>query len=282
MSAAGGMATSGNPSRLQQLSANVSATFATLLRKPRGGARPSWVTGSHFIVGTFVTAITIALSMMFLDSWLSHAARRLSPTVVAVFDEITDFGKSGWFLVPSGLLLIAIALFATCNMPRVTRQVLSAVTVRVGFIFLAIGLPGLCVTILKRLIGRARPFVGGEDTISVYMPFGWDVDYASFPSGHATTAFGVLAAFGAIWPWARPFLWIYALLIAASRVVLTAHYPSDVVAGAAFGMLGAILVRDWFAVRGLGFFVDPQGRVQAMPGPSFRRMMAVARRLRSA
>ena len=76
-------------------------------------------------------------------------------------------------------------------------------------------------------------------------------------------------------------MWIYALLIAVSRVVITAHHPSDVLAGAIVGALGALLVRNWLAARRLGFTVGSDGLVRPMPGPSWRRIVqAVARRLR--
>jgi len=110
----------------------------------------------------------------------------------------------------------------------------------------------------------------------------WRPEYASIPSGHGTTAFAAAIAIGALWPRARPYMWVYALLIALSRVVVTAHYPSDVIASAFFGILGAVLVRDWFAVRRLGFMIDHAGHVHALPGPSWRRIKAVARRLLSA
>src|SRR5260221_10128756 len=109
--------------------------------------------------------------------------------------------------------------------------------------------------------------------------FSWRPEYASLPSGHAMTAFAALVAFGIIFPRLRPVLWIYALLIAASRVVVSAHYPSDVIAGAAFGAFGALLVRDCFAVRRLGFFVDPDGAIHPMTGPSRRRIKRVVRAL---
>ena len=54
---------------------------------------------------------------------------------------------------------------------------------RFGYLFLAIGLPGLFVTIVKRLIGRARPYVGNHDDPFAYMPFIWQPEYASMPSG---------------------------------------------------------------------------------------------------
>ena len=135
---------------------------------------------------------------------------------------------------------------------------------------------------VKRLIGRARPFVGGTDTYA-YLPFSWRVEYASLPSGHTTTAFAALVAIGSIFPQARALMWIFAVLIALSRIVVTAHHPSDVVAAAAVGAAGAWLVRQWFAARGLGFAVTANGAVRPMPGPNLQRIMkALARRLHAA
>ena len=124
---------------------------------------------------------------------------------------------------------------------------IAALAVRFTFLFAAIALPSLFVTVIKRLIGRARPFVGGEADPFQYLPLVWRSEYASLPSGHATTAFAALIAVGLVWPRLRMVMWVYALIIALSRVVVLAHHPSDVVAGAIVGAVGAWLVRDWFA-----------------------------------
>ena len=72
---------------------------------------------------------------------------------------------------------------------------------------------------------------------------------------------------------------IYAAVIAASRVIITAHFVSDVVAAAFVGGFGAILVRNWYAARGLAFVPACDGTVHAKPGPSWRRIKSVAARL---
>jgi undecaprenyl-diphosphatase len=82
-------------------------------------------------------------------------------------------------------------------------------------------------------------------------------------------------AFGALFPQIRFLLWTYALLIMASRIVISAHYPSDVMAGAVVGVFGALFVRNWFAERRLGLYVDSDGRVRALPGPSFARLKRI-------
>ena len=151
--------------------------------------------------------------------------------------------------------------------------------VRVGFLFAAIAVPSFFVTIVKRMIGRARPYVGGSLDPLLFSPFAWVPAYAGMPSGHATTAFAVLVAFGTLWPRARTILLVYAMLIGISRPLVIAHYPSDVLAGALVGIAGAMMVRRYFADRRLGFAIGPDGKIHQYPGPSLRRIKAVARGL---
>ena len=44
-------------------------------------------------------------------------------------------------------------------------------------------------------------------------------------------------------------------------------------------VLGVLLVRDWFATRGLAFVLGADGTVRPLPGPSFARIKRVARQL---
>lgn len=282
MSAAGGLGghTLAVTSWLRQIGTNVQGTLATLLRPPRGPVARPGVAG--LAIGTLVAVAVLIATMFVLDAWSVSYARRLPGPLREAAGRFTDLGKSGWFLWPTGILLLALAVLTSPDLPRFSRGILAAFAVRLGFVFTAIGLPSLFATIIKNVIGRARPFVAGDD-IWAYEPFTWHARYASFPSGHATTAFAALIAIGAIFPQARALMWIYAVLIALSRVIITAHHPSDVIAGAIVGAVGAYLVRNWFAARRLGFAVNSDGSVHPMPGPSIRRIMkAVARRLHSA
>ena len=77
--------------------------------------------------------------------------------------------------------------------------------------FWRLQLPEPVHTIVKRLIGRARPYVGDHDDPFHYVPFVWQPAYASMPSGHATTAFAAAVAIGVVWPRLRVLMWVYAL-----------------------------------------------------------------------
>jgi membrane-associated phospholipid phosphatase len=262
--------------RAQAIVENARNALTLLLRLPV--LSPARLVGARqrYRVIAILACIAVVASMFLVDERAYRLALRLPVGVVDAFYAITDFGRSGWVLVPTGALVATIALVASPSLNHVTRGVLAMIATRVGFVFLAVGVPGLFISVIKRFIGRVRPSPAGP---FAYEPFHWRPDFASLPSGHTTTAFATLVAVGALFPRARPFLWGFALLIAASRIAVSAHFVSDVIAGAAVGALGAWCVRDWFALRRLGFVVSRDGEVKALPGPSPGRIKRVARAL---
>jgi undecaprenyl-diphosphatase len=274
-------AESATMSTLRRCAANL-VTAGTLL------ARPTRVNGWRFprlelrtmVIVAGITVAVFALLMTTIDAAVVRGVGHVPGWIVSVFDDITDFGKSGWFLWPLGILFLALAAFPPV-LTTFSQRVLATIMVRVGFLFAAIAVPSLLVTIVKRIIGRARPYVGGSLDPLLFSPFAWVPAYAGMPSGHATTAFAVLVAFGTLWPRARTILVVYAVLIAISRPMLIAHYPSDVLAGALFGIVGAMIVRRYFAERRLGFAIGADGKIHQYPGPSLKRIKAVARGLLS-
>ena len=242
-----------------------------LTRAPR--AKPPRVRAGT-LAAVAVTIAAIVASMFFLDAAASNWARHLPQWVTDPAEEITNFGLSGRFLYPLGFIVLILAALVGPWLPRMTQGVLDVVMARCGFLFIAIGLPSLFDTIVKRLIGRARPYVGPRDNPFFYKPLSWSPEYASMPSGHATTAAAAAIAIGAIWPRGRAVMWAYALIIMFTRVAINVHHPSDVVAGGLVGVIGALMVRRWFAARGLVFFAQD---LRAFPGPSLRRLGIAAR-----
>lgn len=104
------------------------------------------------------------------------------------------------------------------------------------------GVLGLVVyKVLKRAFVRERPFIT-HAAIDLGMP---PLDRYSFPSGHTLHAVSFALQASMHFPQLAWVLVPLALTIAASRVVLGLHYPTDVLAGAvlgaSLGMLGMSL-----------------------------------------
>ena len=253
------------------LCGNAARNLALWSRALAPGARraPTPPSARKALAGAALAIAATLAAMWFVDRQAADWARHLPRGVGSAFATITKAGLSGWYLYPLGIAALCLAMAVPPSLPRLPRGVLAAVASRCLFLFWAIAAPGLFSTVVKRVIGRARPLLDVNDNPFTYMPFSWRPDYASLPSGHATTAASVAVAFGALWPRARPVLWLYALVIMASRVVVMAHHPSDVVAGAAVGIAGAALVRRFFAARGLVFRARD---LKPYPAPSLRRI----------
>jgi len=173
---------------------------------------------------------------------------------------LTEFGKDAYVLSALGGMLLVIALVSVVLRGSSRAQLLSF-GMRLQFLFFAVLIPLLVGETLKWIVGRGRPFVGGEASAFHFVPFAGTGAYASFPSAHAVTAFALAFAVTAVWPRARLAMIVYAFLIAATRLVLLSHHPSDVVAGALIGVVGAMSVRYWFAARRLGFAIRRDGKI---------------------
>jgi membrane-associated phospholipid phosphatase len=189
---------------------------------------------------------------------------------------LTDFGKDEYVLAVLAGPLIAVAIVSPA-LRGVQRALLLGLGTRLQFVFCAVAVPVLVTEVIKWIVGRGRPFVGGEANVFNFSHFAGTPAYSSFPSGHATTAFALAFAVAAVWPGSRMAMVAYALIIAATRLVLLAHHPSDVVAGALVGVIGAMFVRYWFAARRLGFAIQRDGTIVSLVGPSSGRLKRVAR-----
>jgi undecaprenyl-diphosphatase len=97
---------------------------------------------------------------------------------------------------------------------------------------------------LKQVFGRARPchIIDGArvvEHIHLLVDCG---PGKSFPSSHAVNNGAAATVFAFYYRRFWPYFWGWALLIAASRVAVGVHYPSDAAGGLAVGALIAMIV----------------------------------------
>jgi undecaprenyl-diphosphatase len=111
-------------------------------------------------------------------------------------------------------------------------------TARLGLtVLLANVLSHAAVQVLKRTVVRGRPCdAGGRPLALVDLP-----DPFSFPSGHTAAATAVATSVALAQPVLAPLVMPLAALVGYSRVRLRVHHLSDVLAGAALGLGGAIV-----------------------------------------
>jgi undecaprenyl-diphosphatase len=223
------------------------------------------------ILGAAIVALMYALDVTEIGLMPPRGTLSLWPVRI-----LTDFGKSAYVLWLLAGMLFAVAIISP-RLRATPRSLLLGFGTRLQFLFFAVLVPVLTGEAIKWVVGRGRPFVGGEANAFNFAHFAGTEAYASFPSGHAITSFALAFAVSAVWPRARAAMIVYAVLIAISRLVLLAHHPSDVVAGALIGVVGAMFVRYWFAARRLGFAIRRDGAIVPLAGPSLGHLKRVAR-----
>lgn len=246
-----------------------------LVRSPSHSRRAEAARRSarHVVQLTAILGAAIIALMYLLDATeIGWMPKRGTPSLWPI-RILTDFGKSAYVLWALAGLLFVVAFTAPVLRGQ-ARSLLLGLGTRLQFVFLAVWVPAMIGEVLKWVVGRGRPFVG--DNVFNFRHFGGSEAFASFPSGHANTAFALAFAVSALWPQARPVMLAYAIAIALSRLVLLAHHPSDVVAGALIGVIGAMAVRYWFAARRLGFAIRGDGAIVPLPGPSLGHLKRVA------
>jgi membrane-associated phospholipid phosphatase len=143
---------------------------------------------------------------------------------VIFFDNVLYYISFTATFVSIGLLLII--LLASINAKSKPLRMVFYKMVAVMII------AALMSFTLKSLIVRERPFVTYPDIEKLS-----EAGNSSFPSGHTLETFAVVVAFSIMLPKRKLFipLFIWASVVAYSRMALGVHYPSDVMGGMIIG-----------------------------------------------
>ncbi|HML10811.1 MAG TPA: phosphatase PAP2 family protein [Stellaceae bacterium] len=214
--------------------------FVDRLSETTAGQRVLWV--AAFVLAEFV-------AIVWIDRPIADFFHVDRGALQSFFGELQWFGLGYPYLILTGLAFAVLRWGGEWGRLRSRAEAMRATAYIPGFIFVAVAGSGLVADLLKIVIGRTRPkllFDGGAYGFSW---FGFRADHWSFPSGHATTIAALMTALWCLWP--RP-LWLYvaaAVMVAASRVITDQHYLSDVIAGAAIGVVATRLIALWLLRR---------------------------------
>ncbi len=119
---------------------------------------------------------------------------------------------------------------------------------------LACAVAGILNRAVKIGVGRPRP---GLEAGLAWRPLTMNNDFQSFPSGHTAATVGFFGVLLVRRPRLGLALWPIPVLIAVSRMYLTAHYLSDIFAASAIGLVSALLVVWWMERKGEGLRGPP-------------------------
>lgn len=208
--------------------AAASATDDAVARLPQSGTWAFWLLPPLMLLALAGLALWADLP---LARW---AAGRDYPRAVRELMSISEAFGHG---VGVTLIVITILVLDPARRPRLPRLIA------------AVLLAGLGANLVKLLVARDRPTAAdlsqadAVGTFAGWLPLAHNGSlHQSFPSAHTATAVGLALMLSALYPRGR---WLFAALaisVAAQRVLGSAHYLSDVLAGAAVGWFLAFAV----------------------------------------
>lgn len=192
---------------------------------------------SYFIMIAITMIAFILLQVFDLNQSLffaiNAASKALMPDALAA--HLTELGN--------GSIVGVLALGLTLRYPAIAKR------------FLLITLmAGILIAGFKQFFADPRP--AGVLALSDFHIIGDVLKRYSFPSGHTTTAFAmagfIMLTFSSLS--LRLSVMILAVLAGMSRISVGAHWPEDVLAGAALGLLiayvGCLLSLKPFSLKG--------------------------------
>lgn len=185
--------------------------------------------------------IAVLLVAVLLDQPVRAYALSLDPTLRVILRALTAPGNAAW---PLGIGIIGLAGLRSILRQERRRDAIALARLKGCILFLmgSVALSGAMASLSKNIIGRARPMTPSNGTFDLSL-LAFDPAWASFPSGHATTATAMMVCLALIWPRHGLGFVTLGLLMALTRCLLGAHWMSDVIAGAALGALVTLALR---------------------------------------
>ena len=146
-----------------------------------------------------------------------------------IFEQITNLGSSVWYYFIIVFVFFVLPILKKFNIftTNARKKILDSAKFSLFYLLLT----SLLTQILKIIFGRARPnYTDFQNNLNLEF-FTINPQYHSFPSGHSSTIFCVVIILGVLFPKLKYFFYISGLLVAVSRVLVGAHFVTDIFAG---------------------------------------------------
>lgn len=150
--------------------------------------------------------------------------------------KFTDLAKGAHWLVVAFLAYGGVQLWMTFGDETPDARYVSDIAL--AFLVSMLAASAILHT-TKLVLGRRRPRDYFEHGLYGVRAFALDGQYDSFPSGHSVTIFCIATLATVVWPTVAPLWFVLAALLAVTRAMLTSHFLSDVLFGAALGVIVA-------------------------------------------
>lgn len=194
------------------------------------------VKNPYFISCWFALAV---VSYFFIDEPLAIYMHSIKASwFYNAAELITNLGYGSYYLIGFTLLIVIGFLL------RKTRLAHASI-----YLLLSVVISGVLCDIFKFMFGRSRPTLLFSQHDYGFNFLQTHYNMVSFPSGHATTISAVMVGLTYLFP--RGFwVWLVVLLLVSfTRVVVTAHFLSDIMVGMYLGAITSIFVADSLTKR---------------------------------
>ena len=193
-----------------------------------------------------------SLFFLLFDYSIASFFHSLNYQTKSLFGTLTHFGDSLYFFIPTILTWALVKIIKSKN------QIINTISEISLFIFLNILLSGIVTQILKHIIGRPRPVLfNGFDQKSLSI-ISFDSKWHSFPSGHTATIFAFIFCMVLLFPKIKNILMTVAIIIASTRVIVGAHFISDIFGGALVAYLSSIFISKNLASKKILFTTEAE------------------------
>jgi membrane-associated phospholipid phosphatase len=198
-------------------------------------------------LSALVFAMCVFLFLFFDKDIALFIRASLTKETREAFIPITNLGKADWYIVAAlgtwllgrFMVLRAAPLRVAHAWDRLSRGGL--------FVIVSLAYSAVIIHILKLTVGRARPKALFREDFYGAKPLAFDTDLSSFPSGHSQTVWAVMSVLIILFPRRWPVFVSWAVLVSSSRVVVGAHFPSDIIMGSFIAVMSTLYVRHrWF------------------------------------